>query len=208
MHNSNRSGALVQNAIVIIAAGMLWGLVELFGYALPGPLAFYKSLILTGIAMAILLATRRLTLLHGAAILIALIAIAYKSAGSTFYPCMAAAVLALAICFDIGYWIFGNKVQNFYQHLVCNAGIIYVAFIAFSVFETYIVRHPYWADTGLNRIIPYVTFKGSLAIAIATPLTYVVSRLHLNAARLTAPAVWVGGAVTTLCLVCLVFRLA
>jgi hypothetical protein len=194
--------------IFILAGGMLWGLVELAGVLSVKPSsAFYIYLpsVLTALALLIVFNVKKSVQMPGAAIIMALIAIWYKSIGSLFLPCMAAAVICLAASFDFAFWLYKDKLNSFKDHIIFSAATIFSAFVIFSIIVTFIMLQPFWVNGGFARIAQYVLLNGTLAVCLTAPLLYLTTRSEkkLNALHLSSN--WVSGTVTALCIVFLMF---
>jgi hypothetical protein len=198
----------LKDTIFILAGGMLWGLVELAGVLLVGPSsAFYIYLpsVLTAIALPILFSVKKSVQMPGVAIIMALIAIWYKSIGHLFFPCMAVAVLCLAATFDFAFWLTKDKLRGFKDHIIFSAVTIFSAFLIFSIIVTFIIPQPFWVAGGFDRIAQYILLNGTLAVCLAAPLFYLTTRSEKKLYELHVSPNWVSGTVTALCIVFLMF---
>lgn len=198
----------LKTIIFILTGGMLWGLVELAGVLLVGPLsAFYIYLpsVLTAFALLIIFNVKKSVQIPGAAIIIALIAIWYKSIGHLFFPCMAVAVLCLAATFDFAFWLSKGKLKSFKDHIIFSAVTIFSAFLIFSIIVTFIMPQPFWVSGGLARIAQYVLLNGTLAVCLTAPLLYLTTRSEKTLNKLEASSNWISGTVTALCIAVLMF---
>jgi hypothetical protein len=194
--------------IFILAGGMLWGLVELAGVLSVGPSsAFYIYLpsALTALALLILFNVKKSVRMPGAAIIMALIAIWYKSIGHLFFPCMAVAMLCLAAAFDFAFWLSKDKLNSFKDHIIFSAATIFSSFVIFVIIMTFIVQNPFWVAGGFGRIAQYVLLNGTLAVCLIAPLLYLTTRSEKKLNALHVSSNWVSGTVTALCIVFLMF---
>lgn len=190
--------------IFILAGGMLWGLVELAGVLSVGPSsAFYIYLpsALTALALLILFNVKKSVRMPGAAIIMALIAIWYKSIGHLFFPCMAVAMLCLAAAFDFAFWLSKDKLNSFKDHIIFSAATIFSSFVIFVIIMTFIVQNPFWVAGGFGRIAQYVLLNGTLAVCLIAPLLYLTTRSEKKLNALHVSSNWVSGTVTALCIV-------
>ncbi len=189
---------------LVLAGGMLWGLAELAGVLSVGPSsAFYIYLpsVLTALALLILFTVKKSVQMPGAAIIMALIAIWYKSIGHLFFPCMAVAMFCLAATFDFAFWLYKDKLNSFKDHIIFSAATIFSAFVIFSIIVTFIMLHPFWVSGGFARIAQYVLLNGTLAVCLTAPLLYLTTRSEKKLNALHVSSNWVSGTVTALCIV-------
>ena len=193
---------------LILAGGMLWGLAELAGNTLvetSSVLYIYLPSILTAFALLIIFNVKKFAQIPGAAIIMALIAIWYKSIGHLFFPCMAVAVICLAAAFDFTFWLSKDKLNSFKDHIIFSAATIFSSFVIFSIIVTFIMPQPFWVSGGFARIAQYVLLNGTLAVCLTAPLLYLTTRSEKKLNALHVSSNWVSGSVTALCIVFLMF---
>lgn len=159
-----------EKILIVILMGSLWGALELFGadllreWGVPN-----RSVLLFGVSLILLYASKRLTDFPGSVILMAVVASLFKTASSNFFPCQVAAVMINGIVFDITYRTFKTRLNsNIAYRMVAAVVIAYVSFAAFGFTAVYLLRESSWVAGGLNGIGDYVVSRALVAALIST----------------------------------------
>jgi hypothetical protein len=186
-----------EKILIVLLFGSLWGALELFGRdifrAIGAP---DKSVLLFGLGIIILYASKRLLNIPGSVVIMAVIACLFKTASSHFFACQLAAVLINGIVFDAAYTLFQRRLNaSPVFRTIAVPVIVYVSYTAFAFVTTYLLREPSWATEGWPAIQTYLTsdaLKATLISMVTIHVGYHLGGLMQPAAllqRLRLPAV-------------------
>lgn len=158
-----------EKILIIVLLGSLWGALELFGRDILRAMNMpQKSAILFGLGIIILYASKRLVHFPGSVVIMALIAGAFKTASSHFYPCQFAAVMINGIVFDATYTAFRGRLDaSLINRIIAAPVITYVSYAAFAVFATYLLREASWVADGWAGIRAYLLGSATTAALIS-----------------------------------------
>lgn len=156
--------------IIVLFFSGLWGLSEaVFGgilYRYDVPCA---SIILTVIALGILTIAKLYLPAFGSCAVIGVCAMLYKFLNEPFFACHLFAIFLLGLSYDLACETF--KKNKVLRAIFC----VYLSYISFAVFMTYIVKYSYWIDAGKEKFINYIVVSATLSAigsAIIVPLIY------------------------------------
>ncbi len=161
-----------EKILVVLLLGSLWGALELFGRDLFRAMGMpQKSVLLFGLGIIILYASKRLVDFPGSVVVMALIAGLFKTASSNFFPCQFAAVIINGIVFDITYSIFKARLDSSPIYRAIAAPIIvYASYSIFALFATYILREGSWVSAGWEGIRSYL-FSDAVGASLVSMAT-------------------------------------
>ncbi len=186
-----------EKILTVLLLGSLWGALELFGRDLFRAVGVpQKSVLLFGLGLIILYASKRLVHFPGSVVVMALVAGLFKTASSNFFPCQFAAVMINGIVFDIAYSSFKGRLDAspIYRAIAAPV-IVYASYAIFALFATYVLREGSWVAEGWAGIRSYLLSDalGASLISIVTINLgfYLGNAIQPNAllSRLRMPAV-------------------
>ena len=160
--------------LIILLMGSVWGAFELFGAEMMTALAVpHKSPFLFSFAIMVLIVSKRLSDFPGSAILIAMIALFYKSFSANFHICWATQTTAIMIdgaIFELGYQLFKRRLASGIAWRALAAMLIaFGAYAALLSFDAVFRPAVFGACGGVAGMFDYISTSGVYAAALSIP---------------------------------------
>jgi len=155
-----------RKVLFVVLVGSIWGMLEVLLWDIWHLLDWpHASTALAIVALFCLAAGRRVLDSPGTSLAIALVACLYKFASVAFFACQMTGVLTLAASFELMAFLTKKSGDSESQLRPYLLGLltVYPAFIAFALLSTFVIRIPFWAETGWSRILPYLGWGALLA---------------------------------------------
>ena len=158
-----------EKIIFVILLGSLLGAVELFGGDIMRAAGLsHKSALQYGLAVMIMIASKRILDFNGSVIIMSAIAALFKTISDNFYTCQMAAVMINGVIFEGGYYLLKAKFDtNRVWRIVAAPVITYISFAVFALIATYFLREPNWAERGLSGIVGYLATSAFIASIVS-----------------------------------------
>ncbi|MBD3233978.1 MAG: hypothetical protein GF315_09680 [candidate division Zixibacteria bacterium] len=158
--------------IIVLLMGSIWGAFEVFGVELLKAIQVpHKSPFLFSFALMVMIASKRLNDFPGSAILIAAVALFYKSFSPDFQVCWATqttAILTAGIVFEVGYRLFRNRIASGMLWRSLAAIVIgYGAYIALLSFDAVVNPEAFAACGGIAGMYGYLSSSGTYATILS-----------------------------------------
>ncbi len=160
----------------VILFGSLWGLAELGIGELAWNLGIPRAAFLTAIGVLFLVLARRVWNVPGSSFALGALAAAFKFLQHPFWGCKVAAVLIVALTFDITFTFYEAR-QRVTNRDITVGGVVtasaiatLASFLIFGPFARYVLHNPYWSMTG--KMVDYMFAQGPIATALAIPAAW------------------------------------
>lgn len=158
--------------IIVLLMGSIWGTFEVFGAELLKAIQVpHKSPFLFSFGLMVMIASKRLNDFPGSAVLIAAIALFYKSFSPDFQVCwatQATAILTAGVVFEIGYRLFRNRIASGMIWRSLAAIVIgYGAYIALLSFDAIVNPEAFAACGGITGMYSYLSSSGTYAAILS-----------------------------------------
>ncbi len=157
----------------VLFFGGLWGLSEaVLGDALYTARMPYASVLLTGIALAILTLARTYFPRTGTGTLVATLAMLFKFLNAPFFACHLLGILLIGVSYDLMFNVLKVRWKS-----VAAAVAVYLSYAAFAVMITYLFRYNHWIQGGLPKVLRHVFLGGSMAALVCAGVVPLAARL-------------------------------
>lgn len=169
----------------ILLFGSLWGLAEL-GLARLDFSAIPTAPLLTAAGIFFMVLSRQVCNIPGSSLLLGTLAAGFKFLNQPFFGCQFAAVLVLAVVFELlftGYRLWEkNGAAPSRERLggfpvARAAATAFLSFSAFVVLARFGLQNPFWIDCGLEKLVRFTILEGSAAALLAIPSAWAALKL-------------------------------
>jgi hypothetical protein len=172
--------------LIVVAAGILWGLGELFlgdlfyRYHIP-----FRSSVLTAIGISLLIVARMSFDRPGTSLAAGVVAAGIRSLAPGAYLCHAAAISLLGCAFDGSWTVLGAGERRSIPRTWLAAAVgVYLGQAGFGLAGAYAFRFGRWTAGGLSGVAGYALRSGTMSaviLLILVPLSVLASRRLVRA---------------------------